>query len=224
MGSTDTALVDRYRAIAAKIPPTVTLVAVSKTHPFEKIASLYAAGHRDFGENYVQELLEKAKLARERGMNDIRWHFIGHLQTNKVKALLPEVSLIHGVDSERLATEISKRTQPGKKTPILLEVNIDSQESKSGVGISELRKLAEHASRLPGVEVLGLMCIPDPNREEGSLEAFRRLSALEADLRPLTRGVLSMGMTSDFEKAIAAGSTLVRVGTAIFGEREKRSE
>jgi pyridoxal phosphate enzyme (YggS family) len=224
-------MIDRYQAIRAKIdaaakaagraPDSVRLVAVSKTHPFEKIAKLYAAGHRDFGENYVQELLEKAKLAREQGLEEIRWHFIGHLQTNKVKALLPDVAVIHGVGSFRLAQEISKRASAlGRRMRVLIEVNIDDEESKSGARISELRDLAEGIAALPQLELAGLMCIPDPGRSGGPRESFRRLAALEAELRPLTHGELSMGMTSDFPDAIAEGATLVRVGTAIFGERD----
>jgi pyridoxal phosphate enzyme (YggS family) len=223
-------MLTRYRAIRSKIeaaaasagrdPATVRLVAVSKTHPFDKIEALYHAGQRDFGENYVQELVEKAKRAREQGLSEIRWHFIGHLQTNKVKVLLPEVALIHGISSLRLAQEIAKRAATlGRRARGLIEVNVDGEESKSGASISEVRSLAEAIAKLPEIELGGLMCIPDPNRAGGPRESFRRLATLEVELRPLTQGELSMGMTSDFESAIAEGSTLVRVGTAIFGER-----
>jgi len=217
-------ILDRYREICSKIKAAgpARLIAVSKTQRFEKILTLYEAGQRDFGENYVQELLEKAALAREAGLSDIRWHFIGHLQTNKVKVLLPHVFAIHSVDSVKLATEISKRSE--KPNSIFIEVNIDSEESKSGVQISELRKIAEEIHALPNLKILGLMCIPDPNRKEGSRAAFHRLATLEADLRPLTQGELSMGMTADFSEAIAEGSTMIRVGTAIFGERSPREK
>jgi pyridoxal phosphate enzyme (YggS family) len=229
----DAAMIDRWREILGRIeksargagrdPASVQLVAVSKTHPFERIEALYRAGQRDFGENYVQEMIEKAEAARVAGLDQIRWHFIGHLQSNKVKVLLPHAHLIHGIGSLRLFEEISKRAT-GRSSPVagLIEVNVDEQESKSGARIAELRGIAEAAARLPNVDLRGLMCIPDPDRPAGPREAFRRLAALEADLRPLTKGVLSMGMTSDFEDAIAEGATLVRVGTAIFGARDSK--
>lgn len=198
------------------------LIAVSKTHSFEEIRPLYEAGQRDFGENYVQELQLKAEAARIAGFSEIRWHFIGHLQTNKVKALLPHIYAIHGVDSLKLAIEISKRAE--RIIPIFLEVNIDAEESKSGIQISELRKVAEVVATLPHLKVLGLMGIPDPDRPDGARAAFAHLSALEKELRPLTHGELSMGMTSDFRDAIREGATWVRVGTAIFGERSPREK
>ncbi len=207
---------------AGREPSAVRLIAVSKTHPFESIRTLYLAGQRDFGENYVQELAEKSALAVAAGLSEIRWHFIGHLQTNKVKALLPVVYAIHGVDSVKLAAEISKRSE--RDIPIFLEVNLDAEESKSGIQISELRKVAETVSLLPRLKILGLMAIPNPASTAGASDAFRRLAKLEKDLRPVTARELSMGMTSDFREAIAEGSTYVRVGTAIFGERSPREK
>jgi pyridoxal phosphate enzyme (YggS family) len=144
------------------------------------------------------------------------------LQTNKVKALLPFIYAIHGVGSLKLATEISKRAD--RLIPIFLEVNLDAEESKSGLQIAELRKVAEEVAKLPNLKILGLMAIPDPTRTDGPRDAFRHLAALERDLRPLTSGELSMGMTSDFRDAIAEGSTFIRVGTAIFGERSPREK
>lgn len=207
---------------SGRLPGSARLIAVSKTHPFEAIRPLYEAGQRDFGENYVQELQEKAAAARAAGFSDIRWHFIGHLQTNKVKALLPHIYAIHGVNSMKLAAEISKRAE--RTTPVFLEVNIDAEESKSGIQISDLRKIAEKTATLPKLKILGLMCIPDPSRPEGSHAAFRRLSELEKSLRPLTNGELSMGMTSDFGDAIREGATWIRIGTAIFGKRSPREK
>ena len=224
------ALVERYSEIRGRIdaaasacgrrPESVRLVAVSKVHPYWKIKTLYEAGHRDFGENYVQELVEKAEQAKRDGLSEIRWHFIGHLQTNKVKVLLPHVAMIHGVGSLRLGDEISKRVQD-RKVPILIEVNVDGQESKSGIQISELRTLAPALSALPNLDLKGLMCIPDPDRPQGTREAFHRIAALGANLQ---LPELSMGMTSDFSEAIAEGATLVRIGTAIFGERSPREK
>jgi pyridoxal phosphate enzyme (YggS family) len=218
------ALHRNYSAVRARIPSSVRLVAVSKTQPYEMIRELYRNGHRDFGENYVQELVEKSERAKREGLSEIRWHFVGHLQTNKVRILLPYVSMIHGVGSLRLAEEISKRAEISKETrlfpaPVLIEVNIDGQESKSGVRISELRALASAMRGLPGIDLQGLMGIPDPKRAGGAREAFRQLAALGADLG---LNELSMGMTNDFPDAIAEGATFVRVGTAIFGERSPR--
>lgn len=213
-------------AQAGRPTDSAKLIAVSKTHPFEKIRELYLAGHRDFGENYVQEMIAKATQARDEGLSEIRWHFIGHLQSNKVKSLLPWVFMIHGVSSLRLAEEIAKRaeSQEKRRIPVLIEVNVDDEESKSGARIPEIRKLAEAIGTLPSLELRGLMAIPDPARSGGAREAFRRIAALEASLRPLTRGELSMGMTSDFGDAIAEGATYVRVGTAIFGTRSPREK
>jgi PLP dependent protein len=201
-------------------PSSIQLVAVSKVHPYEKIKILYEKGQRDFGENYVQELLDKSALAKADGLGEIRWHFIGHLQTNKVKALLPHVFMIHGVGSFKLAQEISKRSN-GLQISALVEVNLDSEESKSGVQISELRELVEASKSLPGIKIQGLMCIPNPERQGGPGEAFRQLGSLAAELG---LSELSMGMTADFPEAIAHGATLIRVGSAIFGERSPREK
>jgi pyridoxal phosphate enzyme (YggS family) len=207
--------IDAAAKAAGRAPGDVGLVAVSKVHPYPKIHALYEAGQRDFGENYVQELVEKAEAAKRDGLDGIRWHFIGHLQTNKVKLLLPHVALIHGVGSLRLAEEIAKRATHDPVSA-LVEVNVDGEESKSGVQIPELRSLVERARALPNLDLRGLMCIPDPKRAKGARDAFHRLAALGADLG---LSELSMGMTADFPDAIAEGATLVRVGTAIFGER-----
>ncbi len=236
---TTTELLGNYRAIrkaiaaaalqAGRAADAAKLIAVSKTHPFEKIRELYQEGHRDFGENYVQEMIAKATQARAEGLTEIRWHFIGHLQSNKVKILLPWVFMIHGVSSLKLAEEISKRAEAAERPEkgpvrVLIEVNVDDEESKSGVRISEIRKLAEAIGTFPNLELRGLMAIPDPKRVGGAREAFHRMAALEAALRPLTRGDLSMGMTSDFSDAIAEGATYLRIGTAIFGSRSPREK
>jgi len=200
-------------------PATVTLVAVSKTKPFSDIEALYRLGHRDFGENYPQELLEKATLAKERGLTEIRWHFIGHLQTNKVKMILPFLHLLHSVDSERLAREISKRAE--KPVHCLLNINIDSEESKEGFQISDFETAFKNISTLQNLDIQGLMCIPDPNRKGQMSEAFRKLVTLGKSLFTSEKKPLfSMGMTADFDQAIQEGSHFIRVGTAIFGERQ----
>ena len=214
-------MLERYRAIQAEVGPrSGRLVAVSKGQPFDKIAELYRAGHRDFGENYVQEMAEKAALAASAGLVGIRWHFLWHLQTNKVKQLLGHVFMIHSVDSRRLAEEISKRAMAaGLKVPVLIEVNVDAQESKSGVAPEGLGTLITEIASLPGIEIRGLMCIPS---REGGLtgEAFRYLRALRDEYQTrLGPGELSMGMSEDYPVALREGATWVRVGTALFGPR-----
>jgi pyridoxal phosphate enzyme (YggS family) len=201
--------------LAARDPKSVSLVAVSKNQPFEKIKSLYDLGHRDFGENYVQELLTKAQTAKNIGLEDIRWHFIGHLQSNKVKLAVQWITMIHSVDSLKLAQEISKRAlQP---IPILLEVNLDDEPTKSGFNISELTASAHEIAQMHNLILGGLMCIPNPAATQ---DPFKRLAELEKSLRPLTQGLLSMGMSGDFDRAIAAGATHIRIGTALFGARQ----
>jgi pyridoxal phosphate enzyme (YggS family) len=209
--------------------PNAALIAVSKGQPFEKILEAYHAGQRDFGENYVQELLEKDAQVRAAGITDLRWHFIGHLQTNKVKALLPVVSAIHTVGSQRLAQELSKRWASSGRSgrlPVFLEVNIDREESKGGLDPDTV--LAEYAAmrELPGLEWRGLMCIPAPEGGRSG-ESFRRLVKLEMQLRPGTAGELSMGMSDDYEIALREGAgaskVWIRIGTGIFGARQPRA-
>ncbi len=212
-------LQESYEAIVKKVPNEVTLVAVSKKQSVEKIKALYRLGHRDFGENYVQELLEKAQQLSSGEWPGLRWHFIGHLQTNKVKSLVEVVWMIHSIDSLRLAKEVSRRMQElraGERLPICIEVNLNQEATKAGVSESEVRELSLATSQLPGLDLQGLMCIPSA---EKSAWAFERLRTLEQSCRPYTQGVLSMGMTHDFEAALKYGATHLRIGTAIFGER-----
>ncbi len=228
-----TPLAQNFAAIRAKVGAAtvasgrrledVTLIAVSKTQPVEAIEEIYRLGHRDFGENYVQELLEKADDLERRGCTGIRWHFIGHLQTNKVKALLAKASVVHTVDSVRLATEISKRWVAAghhDPLPIFMEVNVDQEESKHGLSPDEVPEVARSIRELPGLRLQGLMCIPEPvsgSGEPARENPFARLR--EIGTRVLGKSDYSMGMTADFADAIAQGSTHVRVGTAIFGKR-----
>jgi pyridoxal phosphate enzyme (YggS family) len=203
-------------------PDEICLIAVSKRQTVEAIHSLYQLGHRHFGENYVQELLEKAKALQDLGCHDIQWHFIGNLQSNKVKQLLPAVHCIHSVDSLRLAEKIAKHfselkngnvTQP---LPLFIQVNIDSEDTKSGVLPTEARILAQGISQIPELQLMGLMAIPSTLSPESSFQALR---SLEEQCRPFTHGYLSMGMSGDFETAIASGATHIRIGTALFGAR-----
>lgn len=207
-------------------PNDITLVAVSKTFAAEAIAEAYDAGISDIGENYVQELL--AKRAQLSGRS-IRWHFIGHLQSNKVKYLVPWIHLIHAVDNVGLAQEIDKRAaQVGARVNILIEVNTTGEQSKFGVRPSAAVEFIKSLAGLRHLCIAGLMTIgpflPDP---EGSRPMFRTLRTLNAELATLAQENvhiqhLSMGMTGDFEVAIEEGATIVRIGTAIFGKRAKK--
>lgn len=198
----------------------VRVIGVTKMKPADVVRAACDAGITDIGENYVQELAEKHAALGE----IVRWHFIGHLQRNKVSEIIPFIGMIHGVDSERLATEISKRaTAIGRRIPVLAQVNTSGEESKHGIAPEELIRLAEHMAGLPGIELQGLMTIPaifdDP---EGVRPMFRMLRELR-DRARTTTGLplphLSMGMTGDFEAAIEEGATMVRIGTALFGGR-----
>jgi len=206
---------------AGRDPDEVRLVVVSKTQPVEQIALAKAAGVRLFGENRVQEALEKIDALAGQGLH---WHFIGHLQKNKVKYIIGRFELIHSVDSVDLAERISalglKRREP---TSILIQVNVSGEAAKSGVRPDDLEETLKAAAGLAGVRVEGLMTIPpyDPD-PEASRPIFSRLRELAKEFDGVGGGSLkelSMGMSGDFEVAIEEGATLVRVGTAIFGER-----
>lgn len=204
----------------------VTLIAVSKTKPLAMLEEAYAAGIRDFGENKVQELVEKA----EQLPKDIRWHMIGHLQRNKVKYIVDKVFLIHSVDSLRLAEEISR--EAGKKqveVNILIEVNVAEEESKFGTTLKEAVKLAEAVAKLPAIHIKGLMTIaPYVENPEENRQYFVKLRQLAVDISNknidnVSMSVLSMGMTGDYEVATEEGASYVRVGTGIFGNRDYNS-
>jgi pyridoxal phosphate enzyme (YggS family) len=210
-----TAIAERLAAIRARVPPGVTLVAVSKTQPAAAIREAYAAGQRDFGENYAQEWREKADALAD--LADLRWHFIGALQTNKVKYLAGRVHAIHTVDRVELAREISKRfAAKGAVARVFLEVNTGGEASKSGCAPEAVPALAEAVRALPALAVAGLMAIPPP--EDDPRRHFRLLRALRDRLG---LAELSMGMSADWPIAIEEGATAIRVGTAIFGERPR---
>jgi PLP dependent protein len=217
------AIADNIRYFDEKLRDTpCRLVAVSKTHAPEKIMEAYNAGHRLFGENKVQELIEK----REHLPHDIAWHLIGHLQTNKAGAAVRLFELIHSVDSLRLALAIDREAGRMKKLQhILIQVNIGEEESKSGVRAEEAERLAREAARCENLSIRGLMAIPpffdDPQRARPYFSAVAglRYRIHGAAIPNVSMETLSMGMTGDFEVAIEAGATLVRIGTAIFGKR-----
>lgn len=207
----------------------VTLIAVSKTKPVSALEEAYQCGMRDFGENKVQELVEKAEVLPK----DIRWHMIGHLQRNKVKYIVDKVHLIHSVDSLRLAEEISKEACKKNVTvDILVEVNVAKEETKFGSTMEEASELVSQIAALSGIRVKGLMTIaPFVEDPEENRKYFAKLKQLAVDIERknidnVSMHVLSMGMTGDYEVAVEEGASYVRVGTGIFGERDysKRNE
>lgn len=198
------------------------LIAVSKTKPVEMLKEAYDAGARDFGENKVQELVSKY----DELPSDIRWHLIGHLQTNKVKYIIDKAYMIHSVDSYKLAKEISKEALKHNLTMnVLIEVNVAGEDSKFGVSLDECENLVREIAKLPGILVRGLMTVaPFVQNAEENRDVFRKLRELSVDLKSknidnTNIDCLSMGMSGDYEVAIDEGATYVRVGTAIFGER-----
>lgn len=203
-------------------PGDVTLIAVSKTKPVSMLLEAYKHGCRDFGENKVQEILEKY----DRMPADTRFHMIGHLQRNKVKFILDKVTLIHSVDSLRLAQEISKEAvKRNLEADILIEVNVAEEETKFGTRFEDTIPLIREVAQLPGVHIRGLMTIaPYVEKSEENRKYFEKLRQLAVDIKDqnidnVKVEVLSMGMTGDYEVAVEEGATYVRVGTGIFGGR-----
>ena len=204
------------------LPEGVTLVAVSKMQPIESLREAYEAGQRIFGESRPQEMCAK----REQMPEDCRWHMIGHLQTNKVKYIAPFVEMIHSVDSLRLLDSINREAMKcGRRIDILLEVHLATEESKSGFSVEELREViaTEDIKDLAYIRVRGLMTIASNTDDEDVIAGeFKQLKSLFDELKPEFGehfDTLSMGMTSDYPLAIECGSTMVRIGSQIFGER-----
>lgn len=201
---------------------SATLIAVSKTKPVEMLKEVYERGCRDFGENKVQELCDKYPLLP----NDIRWHLIGHLQTNKVKYIADKVYMIHSVDTVKLAETIDKEAKKHNRIiPILIEVNVAEEETKFGLKTEEVVEMVRTISVLPNVKIKGLMTIaPYTENEEENRPYFAVLKQLSVDITSqnidnVDMEFLSMGMTGDYRTALTEGSTFVRIGTGIFGER-----
>jgi pyridoxal phosphate enzyme (YggS family) len=237
------ALAERLRTIRERIAVAaartrgaqpVRLIAVSKGQPASLVRAAYELGQRDFGENYVQELAQKSEALRD--LPELRFHLIGHLQRNKVKLVIEHAVAVHSVDSPALLAELGRRALgrevPAERRafggdgrlPLLVEVSIASEAQKSGLPPHELGALLAEAERTGGVRLVGLMCVPpftdDPSASRPYFDALARLREEHGGSARLPE--LSMGMTADFEHAIAAGATLVRVGTAIFGARQPR--
>jgi pyridoxal phosphate enzyme (YggS family) len=205
--------------ITSQIPPDVTLVAVSKTKPNSQILEAYNAGQRVFGENKVQDMAAKAALLPK----DISWHMIGHLQTNKVKYIAPFVSLIHGIDSLKLLREVNKRAaQNNRVIDCLLQLHIAQEETKFGLTTNEAKEVLNASIDLENIRITGVMGMASNTSNENQVGAeFRVLKEFALNLNktmPLIT-IVSMGMSNDYLTAIKAGSTMVRVGSAIFGKR-----
>ena len=208
------------KRIETTIPANVTLVAVSKTKPVEDLQEAYAAGMRDFGENKIQEMCDKYEILPK----DIRWHMIGHVQTNKVKYMAPFVHLIHGVDSLKLLKEIHKQAEKNNRViDVLLQQFIADEETKFGLDKEEIQHIMqEEIQHLPNVRVVGLMGMATFTDDEKQIRnEFKTLKSnfdsLKNNFYNLT--VLSIGMSGDYQVAIEEGSTMVRIGSSIFGHR-----
>ncbi|MGO1693005.1 MAG: YggS family pyridoxal phosphate-dependent enzyme [Marinobacter sp.] len=223
-----TRLIQKATLQAGRKPSSVNLLAVSKTRSAEELREAVAAGQLAFGENYLQEALEKMGALED--LADIDWHFIGPIQSNKTRQIASAFSWVHSVDRLKVARRLSEQRETGlPPLNICLQVNINNEPSKSGCLTEELPNLVSEISQLPGLSLRGLMAIPDPEQTELALKAsFRKLAETLEDLQqeypeagPLD--TLSMGMSGDLELAIAEGATWVRIGTAVFGHRAPKS-
>jgi pyridoxal phosphate enzyme (YggS family) len=213
--------IERAARAAGRSPNDIRLVAVSKTFPAQTIRQAHEAGQRDFGENYVQEAVAKIALLRDL---PIEWHYIGPIQSNKTRQIAESFSWVHSVERLKVAQRLSG-SRPAALGPlqVCIQVNVSGEASKSGVAPGEAQGLALELARLPGLRLRGLMAIPEPATDE-TLQRSRFRALRELGERIVASGVpmdtLSMGMTDDLESAIAEGATMVRVGRAIFGERD----
>lgn len=209
-------------------PTEIALLAVSKTFGAEQVVQAWQAGQRAFGENYVQEGLDKISEVRSiltaQGTTEQPvWHFIGPIQSNKTRAIAENFSWVHSIEREKIATRLSEqRPVAAGDMQVCLQVNISGEASKSGVHPDELLALAKHVAQLPNLRLRGLMCVPEASEDEAAQRlAFRQLAQLKAQLQSqgIETDTLSMGMSADMQAAIAEGSTIVRIGSAIFGKR-----
>ena len=210
-------IADNLKAIRKNMPKKIILVAVSKTKTNADILEVYNSGQRIFGENKVQELVKKSGLLPE----DISWHMIGHLQTNKVKFIAPFIALIHGVDSLKLLNEIDKRAEQNKRIiDCLLQVHIAQESSKFGFGINEIQQVIKDAVQFNNIKIVGLMGMATfTNNKVQISEEFQSLKNVFQEVKNNQITILSIGMSGDYQIAIEKGSTMVRIGSAIFGSR-----
>ncbi len=211
---------DNLHKIKSSIPNHVSLIAVSKTKPNEAILEAYNAGQREFGENYVQELVDK----HEQLPKDIHWHFIGHLQSNKVKFIAPFVHLIHGIDSLKLLQEVDKQAKKNNRViNCLLQIYIAQEETKFGLSFEECEAVfvSEEYKHLQNIKVCGFMAMASNTEDETQIrKEFKSLKDFSNKHQTLNIKHLSFGMSSDYKIAIEEGSTMIRIGSIIFGERE----
>ena len=212
-------ITSNLKAIQSSLPSKVTLVAISKTKPNTDILEAYQAGQRIFGENKVQELAKKAQKLPK----DISWHMIGHLQTNKVKFIAPFVSLIHAVDSLKLLKEINKRAKQNNRIiDCLLQVHIATESSKFGFGIDEVESALNQAEEFENIKVVGLMGMATFTDDTQQVsQEFKSLKTVFDSIKNKDITTLSMGMSGDYNLAIEQDSTMIRLGSAIFGHRKK---
>ncbi len=222
--NTNMTITNNLKTIFSEIPEHVTLVAVSKTKPISDLMEAYNAGHRVFGENKIQEMAEKFEAMPK----DIQWHMIGHVQTNKVKYMAPFVSLIHSVDSIKLLKEIDKQAKKYERTiNCLIQIKIAEEDSKFGLSTNDAKALitSPEVNKLSNINIVGLMGMAtftddevqlktEFNKLKNAFDSFKHLQTNNSDLK-----IISMGMSSDYNIAIACGSTMIRVGSNIFGER-----
>jgi hypothetical protein len=217
-------ITDHVNKLKGKLPANVKLIAVSKTKPKEDILEAYRAGHRDFGENKVQEMVAKA----DRLPSDISWHMIGHLQSNKVKYIAPFVSMIHSVDKEKLLKTINKEAdKAGRIIPCLLQFHIAQEETKFGLSLDEATEMLKHKDKYPQVRIDGVMGMATfTDDKEQARREFKMLKNIFNTLKKeffrdnINFKEISMGMSDDYQTAIEEGSTMIRIGSAIFGERD----
>ncbi|HTL27277.1 MAG TPA: YggS family pyridoxal phosphate-dependent enzyme [Burkholderiales bacterium] len=222
----------RAAAAAGRNSDSVRLLAVSKTHPVERIEEAFRAGQTAFGENYVQEALEKmdalTRLVGGASATDVEWHLIGPLQSNKTRLVAERFNWVHTVSSAKVARRLSEQRAPGQAPlNVLIQVNSSAEPSKSGVNLEEAPVLAHAVAQMPHLRLRGLMAIPEPSHDAAVQRArFRPVQSLYQRLRAdgLELDTLSLGMSEDLEAAIAEGSTMVRVGTAIFGARRRQRD
>jgi len=215
-------LLAKAAAEAGRKPGDIRLLAVSKKKPVEAVLAAVSAGQREFGENFVQEGLKKMD---ETGRDDLIWHFIGHLQTNKTRSVAERFHWVHTVDRLKIAERLSRqRPHDAGDLNVCIQVNIDDGAAKSGVATADLPELARAVADLPGLKLRGLMCLPAVRQDfTEQRQPFARMRELKASLEEsgISLDTLSMGMTADYRAAIHEGTTLVRIGTALFGERKQ---
>ncbi len=200
---------------------TAQLIAVSKTKPVADISEAYAAGQREFGENYVQELVEKAQFFENKA--DIRWHFIGPIQSNKTRDIAAFADVVHSIERAKIAERLAAQRNPTQAPlQVLIQINISGEASKSGVLPAEMLTLAKVIADLPRLELIGLMAIPEPAVAGDNRQAFQAMAELSKQLTAIypQANQLSMGMSDDWQQALTFGATMIRLGTAIFGHRE----